>query len=136
MSRLNCPRSMWKGKQLSRQGKSWDPEQGEEAHGADGVSKQSMENLPERTVGRISKGRLVGLDSSDLGFLCILWHQGEGDSVMADTGEHLHVRDEGREDHERGRKEAKRSERTRELLQTAEEPCALGQSASTLDLGL
>lgn len=42
--------------------------------------------------------------------------RGHGDPVMADAGESVHVMDERRDNRERGRKEAKGSERTRRNL--------------------
>lgn len=66
-----------------------------------------------------AKDTWLGLTLPTLTFYVSYGSMGEEDPIMADAGKHLRVRDERSDNSERGRKEAKRSERTRNSLEAA-----------------
>lgn len=88
-------------------------------------------------AGRISRGHLVGLDSSNLDFLHLMAPE-ERRLILANAGEYVHVRDESRDPRERGRKGAEKSEESQYdfVRQLGGGAAALDKSAPTSDLSL
>lgn len=78
MSKSRCPRSFGNTNNLAG-GVSLKPQGEEREHsGTDRVSEQSVDSLQKRTVSRIRRGRLAGLDSSSPDFLHLLAPEKKG----------------------------------------------------------
>lgn len=93
MSRLRYPRSFGNTNRLADGASLKTRSEERKPWGRRGFSKQNTENLQEGMAGRISRGHLAGLDSSNLDCLHLMAPEERG-FMMANAGEYVHVRDE------------------------------------------